>query len=44
VREATEVDHVIGKANGGTDDPGNLQAINHDCHKEKTALESNRRE
>lgn len=44
VREATEVDHIVGKASGGTDDPGNLQAINHDCHKEKTARESNRRE
>lgn len=34
--EATEVDHIKPKADGGTDDPGNLQAINRDCHKRKT--------
>ncbi|MEK6291065.1 MAG: HNH endonuclease signature motif containing protein [Paraburkholderia tropica] len=39
VREATEVDHVRPKSQGGTDDPGNLSAINHDCHKAKTARE-----
>ncbi len=36
---ATEVDHIIGKADGGTDDPGNLQAICTRCHKKKTARE-----
>src|SRR5665647_1396411 len=37
---ATEVDHIIPKAKGGTDDPSNLQAINHECHKNKTTLET----
>lgn len=33
---ATEVDHIIPKAKGGTDDLSNLQAICEDCHKKKT--------
>lgn len=37
---ATEVDHVIPKHLGGTDDPGNLAAINEACHKEKTQREA----
>ena len=37
---ANEVDHIVPKAQGGTDDPGNLRAIGHDCHKAKTAKES----
>jgi 5-methylcytosine-specific restriction protein A len=36
---ATEVDHIINKARGGTDDDSNLQAICDDCHKAKTARE-----
>lgn len=32
---ATEVDHVKPRAQGGTDDDSNLQAINGDCHKRK---------
>lgn len=40
VRVATEVDHRVPKAQGGTDDDGNLQAINRDCHKLKTAREA----
>ncbi|MNY29971.1 HNH endonuclease [compost metagenome] len=36
---ATEVDHRIPKAEGGTDEPMNLCAINSDCHKRKTAKE-----
>lgn len=36
---ATEVDHIVPKANGGTDDMSNLQAINTECHKRKTARE-----
>lgn len=40
VRNASEVDHVIPKAEGGTDDPSNLVAINSDCHKQKTQAES----
>ncbi len=32
---ATEVDHVIPKTQGGTDDDANLQSINGECHKVK---------
>lgn len=35
--EATEVDHIVTRANGGTDAWDNLQAICTDCHKAKTA-------
>lgn len=35
-----EVDHVVPKAQGGTDHPSNLQAICSTCHKAKTARES----
>ena len=30
---ATEVDHILPKANGGTDDPGNLRSVSGECHK-----------
>ena len=40
VLPATEVDHRIPKAEGGTNDPANLFAINADCHKRKTQRES----
>lgn len=40
---ATEVDHVIPKAHGGTDDDGNLQSTCQACHKAKTAREHARR-
>lgn len=36
---ATQVDHIVPKARGGSDDMGNLQAICDDCHKAKTASE-----
>jgi 5-methylcytosine-specific restriction protein A len=43
---ATEVDHKIPKAEGGTDDDSNLQAICDQkpwrCHSKKTAVESKR--
>jgi len=39
VTEAKDVDHIVSKANGGTDDPANLQAICAACHKAKTARE-----
>ncbi|MDF3837140.1 HNH endonuclease [Cupriavidus basilensis] len=42
VRIATEVDHRVPKAEGGTDDPENLRAINADCHKAKTGREGRR--
>lgn len=34
------VDHVVPKAEGGTDDDSNLQCICKDCHKVKTQQES----
>ncbi|QOK96571.1 HNH endonuclease [Ralstonia pseudosolanacearum] len=39
VRLATEVDHIVPKARGGTDDDDNLQAINVECHRAKTVRE-----
>jgi 5-methylcytosine-specific restriction protein A len=42
VTPATEVDHRIPKAQGGTDDPSNLQAINAVCHQRKTQAETGR--
>lgn len=39
LRPATEVDHVVPKAQGGTDALDNLQAINRDCHRRKTVAE-----
>lgn len=42
VSPARTVDHVIPKAEGGTDDPGNLRAICDPCHKAKTQAEASR--
>lgn len=39
---ATEVDHVVPKAEGGADDDSNLQAICDDCHAVKTKAEAAR--
>lgn len=39
---ATQVDHIIPKAKGGTDDESNLQAICGPCHDAKTAQDSGR--
>ncbi len=35
---ATEVDHILPKSQGGTDDLDNLQSLCHRCHSKKTAL------
>lgn len=43
LREAVEIDHVIPKADGGTDDDENLQALCYDCHKAKTDRENSNR-
>ncbi len=40
VTVATQVDHIVPKALGGTDDEPNLQAICSACHKAKTAREA----
>ena len=37
---STEVDHVVPKACGGTDDPSNLQGSCRKCHSAKTARET----
>lgn len=37
---ADEVDHIVPICQGGTDDDSNLRAINTECHKAKTARES----
>jgi 5-methylcytosine-specific restriction protein A len=37
---ATQVDHIKPKAQGGSDDPSNLEAICDPCHKTKTQIES----
>lgn len=37
---AHAVDHIIPKAEGGTDSPSNLQAICRACHKAKTQQEA----
>jgi 5-methylcytosine-specific restriction protein A len=42
VTPATQVDHILAKGEGGTDDQTNLQAIYTACHKAKTAAESRR--
>lgn len=34
---ATDVDHIVPKRRGGTDDESNLQALCHRCHSRKTA-------
>ncbi len=37
---AHEVDHVIPKAAGGSDELGNLQAMNRECHRRKTEADA----
>lgn len=41
-KPARDVDHIRPKANGGTDDMANLQAICSECHAAKTARDSGR--
>jgi 5-methylcytosine-specific restriction enzyme A len=42
VTPATQVDHIIKKAAGGTDDEANLQSICEPCHEIKTASDEGR--
>ena len=39
---ATDVDHIVPRARGGTDAFANLQALCHSCHSRKTALADGR--
>lgn len=39
VKPATDVDHIISRRRGGTDDESNLQALCHSCHSRKTNRE-----
>ena len=36
---ATDVDHIVARARGGTDERGNHQPLGHSCHSSKTARE-----
>lgn len=38
--KASQVDHIVPKSQGGTDEPSNCEAICLPCHKVKTARES----
>ena len=40
IRPATDLDHIIGLAQGGTNAEDNLQGLCHDCHADKTAREN----
>lgn len=40
VASARTVDHIKNKADGGADDPANLQAICDECHQAKTQAEA----
>ncbi|MFN3600519.1 MAG: HNH endonuclease [Dietzia sp.] len=40
--DATAVDHIVPEAEGGTDDPDNLQAVCQPCHDLKTRAEAQR--
>ncbi|MCA1971248.1 MAG: HNH endonuclease [Caenispirillum sp.] len=40
---ATHVDHIVPRADGGTDDFSNLQLLHHGCHSAKTLRETNER-
>lgn len=37
--EATEVDHIIGVAEGGTDELSNLRSVCRKCHEKITAIQ-----
>lgn len=42
VRAATQRDHIVPLAEGGTEDESNTQGLCVDCHRQKTAQESRR--
>ena len=40
IRSGTDVDHIVAKSRGGTDDMSNLELLCRSCHASKTARES----
>jgi len=42
ITEATEMDHIVNVAEGGTDDESNLQALCTPCHDAKSQAEARR--
>jgi 5-methylcytosine-specific restriction protein A len=42
VNPSTDVDHIVARAAGGTDELGNLQGLCHRCHSRKTAVADGR--
>ena len=40
IEPATDVDHIVSKAHGGSDELDNLQSLCRACHKDKTRVES----
>lgn len=43
ITAATEVDHVLAKAKGGTDADGNLQSICNPCHRAKSLADQGKK-
>ena len=39
ITAATELDHKLALINGGADEPGNYQALCHECHAAKTRID-----
>lgn len=40
--DSTDVDHIVPRREGGTEDDSNLQGLCHPCHSRKTAIEDGR--
>ena len=43
IKAGHHVDHIVSKAQEGTDEPSNLQTLCHSCHAHKTATERQKR-
>jgi 5-methylcytosine-specific restriction protein A len=43
LRVAHEVDHIVPKAHGGSDNPSNLRAVNRYCHRRITLEQQGKR-
>lgn len=41
--EKVEIDHIVAKAYGGTDEKNNLRVVHKTCHQQKTATERRQR-